>query len=93
LDIALDGTQILVHNCKTPGEKVSKSYSAATQSTTPGLNACIGYEAQQPIQSTESHQRWVHGFLNEGPKTALVLYRNRGAAGSGHGWTVNNGKN
>lgn len=91
LDISIDGTQVLVHNCKTLGEKETKSYSVATNSLTPGPNACIGYEAQQPIESIEPHQRWAHGFLNEGSKGAAILYRNRAGAGSGHGWTVNNG--
>ncbi|KAF1960988.1 hypothetical protein CC80DRAFT_269394 [Byssothecium circinans] len=90
LDIAMDGTQVLVHNCRTLGTKEARSYSIATQSLTPGPNACIGYEAQQPVESIEPHQRWAHGFLNEGSKVAAVVYRNRGGAGSGHGWTVNN---
>ncbi|KAF2466549.1 uncharacterized protein BDR25DRAFT_293481 [Lindgomyces ingoldianus] len=90
LDIAIDGTQTLIHNCKTLGAKDAKSFGVATQSLTPGPNACIGYEAQQAVESVEPHQRWAHGFLNEGSKVAAVLLRNRGAAGSGHGWTVNN---
>lgn len=92
LDIAISGTQILVHNCKSKGEKDARSYNVATQKLTPGPNACIGFEAAQPTQSIEPHQRWAHGFLNEGSKVAAVLYRNRAGAGSGHGWTVNNGE-
>lgn len=92
LDIAIDGTQVLVHNCKTLGAKEARSYSIATQSRTAGPNACIGYEAQQAVESIEPHQRWAHGLLNEGSKVAAVLYRNRRNAGSGHGWTMNNGK-
>jgi hypothetical protein len=91
LDIAIDGTQVLVHNCKTLGAADARSYSVATQSLTPGPNACIGYEAQQAVESIEPHQRWAHGFLNQGSKVAAVMFRNRGGAGSGHGWTVNNG--
>ncbi|KAK7185020.1 hypothetical protein DPSP01_002849 [Paraphaeosphaeria sporulosa] len=91
LDIAIDGTQVLVHNVKTLGKKDARSYSVATQSLTPGPNACIGYEAEQAVESIEPHQRWAHGFLNEGSKVAAVLFRNRGGAGSGHGWTINNG--
>lgn len=91
LDIAIDGTQILVHNCRMLGKKDTRSYSVATQSLTPGPNACIGYEAQQTIESIEPHQRWAHGFLNEESKGVAVLFRNRAAAGSGHGWTANNG--
>lgn len=92
LDIAIDGTQVLVHNVKTLGKKDARSYSVATQSRTPGPNACIGYEAEQAVESIEPHQRWAHGFLNEGSKVAAVLFRNRGGAGSGQGWTINNGK-
>jgi hypothetical protein len=92
LDVAIDGTQVLVHNVKTLGAKDTRSYSVATQSLTPGPNACIGYEAENAIESIEPHQRWAHGFLNEGSKVAAVLYRNRGSAGSGHGWTINNGQ-
>ncbi|OAG06452.1 uncharacterized protein CC84DRAFT_1245765 [Paraphaeosphaeria sporulosa] len=92
LDIAIDGTQVLVHNVKTLGKKDARSYSVATQSLTPGPNACIGYEAEQAVESIEPHQRWAHGFLNEGSKVAAVLFRNRGGAGSGHGWTINNGQ-
>jgi hypothetical protein len=92
LDVAIDGTQVLVHNVKTLGAKDTRSYSVATQSLTPGPNACIGYEAENPIESIEPHQRWAHGFLNEGSKVAAVLYRNRRSAGSGHGWTINNGQ-
>ncbi|KAF2449924.1 hypothetical protein P171DRAFT_451965 [Karstenula rhodostoma CBS 690.94] len=92
LDIAIDGTQVLVHNAKTLGKKDARSYSVATQSVTPGPNVCIGYEAEQAVESIEPHQRWAHGFLNEGSKVAAVFYRNRGGAGSGHGWTINNGQ-
>ncbi|PVI02838.1 hypothetical protein DM02DRAFT_508527, partial [Periconia macrospinosa] len=90
LDIAISGNLVLVHNCKSQGAKEARSYNVATQKLTPGPNACIGFEAQQPVQSIEPHQRWAHGFLNEGSKVAAVLYRNRGGAGSGHGWTITN---
>ena len=92
IDVAIDGTQVLVHNVKNKGD--GKSWSVATESLTPGPNVCIGYEAQQPTENIgiEPHQRWAHGFLNEGSKVVSVVYRNRGNAGTGHGWTMNNGR-
>lgn len=91
IDVAIDGTQVLVHNVSNRGD--GKSWSVATESLTPEPNVCIGYETQQSIENIgiEPHQRYAHGFLNEGSRTVSVIYRNRGNAGTGHGWTMANG--
>jgi hypothetical protein len=91
LDISIEGTQVLLHNCKTMGGKDSKSYTVATKTLTPGPNACLGYEAQQPIVSVEPHQRWAHGFLVERSKNAAIVFRNRAGGGTGQGLAINNG--
>ena len=92
IDTSIDGMQVLVHNLKTRGD--GKTWSVATGSLTPGPNVCIGYETEQPIENIgiEPHQRYAHGFLNEGSKVVSVVYRNRGYAGTGHGWTMSNGE-
>ncbi|KAH3905044.1 hypothetical protein HBI56_230240 [Parastagonospora nodorum] len=91
LDISIEGTQVLVHNCKTAGGEGTKSYGIATKTLTAGPNACIGYEAQQPVVSMEPHQRWAHGFLLEGSTNAAVVLRDRAGAGTGQGLSINNG--
>lgn len=91
LDISIDGTQVLVHNCKTAGGEGTKSYGIATKTLTAGPNACIRYEAQQPLVSMEPHQRWAHGFLLEGSTNAAVVLRDRAGAGTGQGLSINNG--
>ncbi|XP_014550048.1 hypothetical protein COCVIDRAFT_116651, partial [Bipolaris victoriae FI3] len=92
LDIAIGGSQVLIHDCTTRGAKNAKSYGVAIKTLAPGPNACIGYTAIDPVQSIEPHERWAHGFLNEGSKVAALMFRNRGSGGSGHGWAINNGK-
>ncbi|KAH7558612.1 hypothetical protein BM1_04749 [Bipolaris maydis] len=66
LDIDIGGSQVLIHNCTTRGAKNAKSYGVATKTLAAGPNACIGYTAMDPIESIQPHQRWAHGFLNEG---------------------------
>ncbi|OCL13750.1 hypothetical protein AOQ84DRAFT_224387 [Glonium stellatum] len=91
LDIAVTGTQVLVANCATLGAADTRSYAVATKTLTPGPNAVLGYYVEQAVESIEPHERWAHGFLVENSTTASVLLRNRGTAGSGHGWSVNQG--
>jgi hypothetical protein len=92
LDIGIAGTQVLTTNCQTLGAKDARSYSVATQALTPGPNAVLNYYAEQPVETIEPHQRWGHGFLVENSTTASVGFKNRATAGSGHGWSINEGK-
>jgi len=46
LDISIDGTQVLVHDCKITGVVNTKSYGVATKTLTAGPNAIIGFEVE-----------------------------------------------
>jgi hypothetical protein len=91
LHISLSGSQILVANCSTLGDKNSRLYSMATTSLTPGPNVVLNYLYQQPVESIELHMRWAHGFLVENQEGGALSLKNRKTGGSGHGWAVNNG--
>ncbi|KAF1971286.1 hypothetical protein BU23DRAFT_646928 [Bimuria novae-zelandiae CBS 107.79] len=73
IDVAIDGTQVLVHNVKNRGD--GKSRSVATESLTPGPNVCLGYEIEEGIQNIgiEPHERYAHGFLNERSRVVSVI--------------------
>ena len=91
LDLSIMGTQVLSANRSTLGAKDSRSYSVATKTLAPGPNVVLNYYAQQPVESIEPHERWGHGLLAENSTTASLLFRNRATAGSGHGWSINQG--
>lgn len=89
-DITLSGTQALVVNCSTWGDKDTKTYSVITTTLTPGPNAIVNYTSEQDVHQIEPHERWAHGFLVDNSR-APVYYIDRATAGSGHGWTINAG--
>ena len=92
LDIDFSGTQVLASNCKALGGEDTKAFSAGTQALAPGPNALVNFHAEQGFYGIEPQQRWGHGFLVENSTTASIELVNRGTAGSGHGWAINEGK-
>jgi len=57
LDISIDGTKVLVHDCKINGAMNTKSYGVATKTLTAAPNAIIRFEVEQSVVSIEPYQR------------------------------------
>jgi hypothetical protein len=85
-EFAPNGTQVLMDRCSSSGDNV---WYAATGGGVSGpvvlLNCTFTGNGR-----VESHQRWSTGVLYDGCRVAGggMDFRNRGAMGSGHGWTM-----
>jgi hypothetical protein len=85
-DFTLAGTQILVDRCESSGNSL---FQLTTYSCTTGpnvaLNCTFGGDGR-----VQPHQRWATGLLldNCAAPDGGIDFMNRGAMGSGHGWTI-----
>ena len=85
-EFAPNGTQVLLDRCSVTGDNV---WFAATGAGVAGpivlLNCTFHGNGR-----AESHQRWSTGMLYDNviAKDGGLDFRNRGAMGSGHGWTM-----
>ena len=89
-DIAISGTQILVHRSTVQGKRV---WPVVTQAGVTGPNVVLNFKADEA--GVAPHQRWATGllvdsseFLNGTDRRPNLAFANREYAGSGHGWSV-----
>ena len=85
-EFAPNGTQVLLDRCSVTADNV---WFAATGAGVAGpvvlLNCTFKGDG-----SAEAHQRWSTGLLYDNcvAPDGAIEFRNRGAMGSGHGWTM-----
>jgi hypothetical protein len=85
-EFAPNGTQVLLDRCSVTADNV---WFAATGAGVAGpvvlLNCTFNGDG-----SAEAHQRWSTGLLYDNcvAPNGAIEFRNRGAMGSGHGWTM-----
>jgi alpha-galactosidase len=89
-DFAITGTQIFVNNSQSTGRG---DWPIVTQATGTGPIAILNFSSTD--RGVSPHQRWTTGVLvdngafpNATRSTQGIAFRNRGTAGSGHGWTT-----
>jgi hypothetical protein len=89
-DIAISGTQVLVHRSSVTGKGV---WPVVTQAGVPGPNVILHFTSDQA--GVAPHQRWATGllvdrseFTNGTERRPNIAFSNREYAGSGHGWSV-----
>jgi Mal s 1 allergenic protein-like len=89
-DIAISGTQVLVHRSTVTGRGV---WPVVTQAGVTGPNVVLHFTSDQA--GVAPHQRWATGllvdsseFTNGTERRPNVAFSNREHAGSGHGWSV-----
>ena len=89
-DIAISGTQVLVHRSSVQGKRV---WPVVTQAGVTGPNVVLNFSADEA--GVAPHQRWATGllvdsseFLNGTDRRPNIAFANREYAGSGHGWSV-----
>jgi hypothetical protein len=86
IDIGCDGSQILIDRCSGSGDEL---FFIATGSKVYGPNVALHctYQGSGRIQP---HHRWATGFLvdNCDVSDGGIDFMNRGAFGTGHGWTI-----
>jgi hypothetical protein len=90
-DFACTGTQIFYNKCQTYG---TGSWPFVTHVTGTGPIVILNFYSTQAA-GISPHQRWCTGILSDNCSlpnapagTQGIAYRNRGTAGSGHGWTT-----
>ena len=89
-DIAISGTQVLVHRSSVTGKGV---WPVVTQVGVTGPNVVLNFKSDQA--GVAPHQRWATGllvdsseFTNGTERRPSIAFSNREYAGSGHGWSV-----
>ena len=89
-DIAISGTQTLVHRSRVSGKRV---WPIVTQAGVTGPNVVLNFSSDEA--GVAPHQRWATGLLIDSSEftngTELrpgIAFSNREYAGSGHGWSV-----
>jgi hypothetical protein len=85
-DFTLAGTQILVDRCEASGNSLFQLTTyARTVGPNVALNCTFGGDGR-----VQPHQRWATGLLldNCAAPDGGIDFMNRGAMGSGHGWTI-----
>jgi hypothetical protein len=89
-DIAISGTQVLVHRSSVSGKGV---WPVVTQAGVTGPNVILHFRSDQA--GVAPHQRWATGllvdsseFTNGTERRPGIAFSNREYAGSGHGWSV-----
>lgn len=90
MDILIQGSQVLVQDCKQVGLPTARCFSVATDSLTAGPNAVVRHTTKSDVQSIYPHERWAYGLLVEGTSVPTIFV-NRASNGTGHGWTINGG--
>lgn len=84
--VRLLGTQVLMNKCSLSGDN---AFYVSTANTTSQLNVVLNsmFAGDGSIQP---HMTWSTGLLLDNCKLnqGAIIIRNRGKAGSGHGWTM-----
>jgi hypothetical protein len=89
-DIAISGTQILVHRSSVSGKGI---WPVVTHVGVTGPNVVLHVRSDEA--GVAPHQRWATGLLVDSSEFATgterrpnIAFSNREHAGSGHGWSV-----
>jgi len=84
--VRLLGSQILMNRCSMSGDS---AFYVSTSNTSSSLNVVLN-STFQGDGSIQPHMTWSTGLLLDGCKLnqGEIIIRNRGKAGSGHGWTM-----
>jgi hypothetical protein len=86
-DFSLEGSQILLDRCQISGGNM---YFVWTTSLDPGPNVLLNCTFTGRGSHVQPHMRWSTGLLVDNCKVpdGGIDFMNRGAMGSGHGWTM-----
>lgn len=86
-DFSLEGSQNLIDRCEADG---GNTYFVWTSSLQSGPNVILNSTFRGIGSRIQPHQRWSTGLLvdNCTIPDGNIDFMNRGAAGSGHGWTM-----
>ncbi len=84
--VRLLGSQVLMNRCSMSGDN---AFYISTADTSSNLNVVLN-STFQGDGSIQPHMTWSTGLLLDGCKLnqGAIIIRNRGKAGSGHGWTM-----
>jgi hypothetical protein len=85
-EFAPNGSEILLDRCSVTGDNIWYAASGGRQAGPIVLLNCTFHGNGR----AESHQRWSTGMLYDNCRAAAggIDFRNRGAMGSGHGWSM-----
>ena len=78
-----DSTNNLFQRCYTRNGR----HDYVTGSQTPGPNVFLDSLAEQTRDDIGPHHRWATGLLFDNVKGGVIRVWNRGASGTGHGWS------
>jgi hypothetical protein len=86
-DFSIEGSQILLDRCSITGGNM---YFVWTTSLNPGPNVLLNCTFTGQGSRVQPHMRWSTGVLVDNCKVPEggIDFMNRGAMGSGHGWTM-----
>jgi hypothetical protein len=86
-DFSLEGSQSLLDRCKITGDNM---YFVWTASLYPGPHVLLNCTFRGRGSRVQPHMRWSTGMLVDNCKVpdGGIDFMNRGAMGSGHGWTM-----
>ncbi len=86
-DFSIEGSQILINRCHISGDNM---YFVWTTSLNPGPNVILNSSFTGRGSHLQPHMRWSTGLLVDNCKVpdGGIDFMNRGAMGSGHGWTM-----
>ncbi|UTH75371.1 glycoside hydrolase family 55 protein [Chromobacterium sp. IIBBL 290-4] len=87
-EFSIAGSQVLVDRSASTGSK--KSFYYATQAQAGGPNVLLNFSGRaEACGNIEPHQRWATGLLvDNADVSGAIALGNRGADGSGHGWSM-----
>ncbi|AUH49407.1 hypothetical protein CXB49_00410 [Chromobacterium sp. ATCC 53434] len=87
-EFSIAGSQVLVDRSASNGSK--KSFYYATQAQAGGPNVLLNFSGRaEACGNIEPHQRWATGLLVDNADVGgAIALGNRGADGSGHGWSI-----
>ncbi|MCD0494993.1 hypothetical protein LQD23_22200 [Chromobacterium violaceum] len=87
-EFSIAGSQVLVDRSSSIGGK--KSFYYATQAQAGGPNVLLNFTGHaEACGNIEPHQRWATGLLVDNADiSGAIALGNRGADGSGHGWSI-----
>jgi hypothetical protein len=86
-DFSIEGSQVLLDRCRITGDNM---YFVWTGSLIAGPNVLLNCTFNGRGSRVQPHQRWATGMLVDNCRVPEggIDFMNRGAMGSGHGWTI-----
>ncbi|OHX21346.1 hypothetical protein [Chromobacterium sphagni] len=87
-EFSIAGSQVLVDRSSSNGSKQAFYYATQAQNT--GPNVLLNFSGHaEACGNIEPHQRWSTGLLvDQANISGAIALGNRGADGSGHGWSM-----